>query len=158
MTDAFTKDDTMQVLIMRKETLLLQAESCQIRNILLSEFKECIAFAGSCEWFDITLCSTRKILLPYALQYHPHLKKFRLLYRRSLECNDRRLHPFHHQIANQVLMRLLSQRVSALLAIPWIRPVKGHPPTHRPCVNRMINLLFHLDALTPKIRLVYLNR
>lgn len=49
LTNACIKDDTMQVLIMRKETLLLQAESPQARNTLLSEFKECIAFAGSCE-------------------------------------------------------------------------------------------------------------
>lgn len=41
------RDDTMQVLIMRKETLLLQADSSQARNTLLSEFRECIAFAGS---------------------------------------------------------------------------------------------------------------
>jgi hypothetical protein len=49
LTNVYIEDDTMQVLIMRKETLFLQAESSQARNTLLSAFKECIAFAGSCE-------------------------------------------------------------------------------------------------------------
>lgn len=41
--------DTLQVMIMRKETLIIQAKSPAARDNLISEFKECIEFAGSCE-------------------------------------------------------------------------------------------------------------
>lgn len=41
--------DTLQVMIMRKETLIIQAKSPAARDNLVSEFKECIEFAGSCE-------------------------------------------------------------------------------------------------------------
>lgn len=54
----------MQVIIMRKETLLLQAESSGARNMLFSEFKECIAFAGSCEQFLMYLAT---LASPYFL-------------------------------------------------------------------------------------------
>jgi len=32
---------------MRKETLILQTESVQVRNFMMAEFNECIGFAGS---------------------------------------------------------------------------------------------------------------
>ncbi|KAJ6575203.1 hypothetical protein B0H19DRAFT_934307 [Mycena capillaripes] len=41
------QDNAIEIAIMRKETLLVQAESVHVRNFMLAEFKECIAFAGS---------------------------------------------------------------------------------------------------------------
>ncbi|KAJ7110131.1 hypothetical protein C8R44DRAFT_634827 [Mycena epipterygia] len=41
------QDNAIEVAIMRKETLILQTESAHVRNFMLAEFKECIAFAGS---------------------------------------------------------------------------------------------------------------
>ncbi|KAF9044802.1 hypothetical protein BDZ89DRAFT_1058899 [Hymenopellis radicata] len=39
--------DTLQVAVMRKENIILQAESIQARNFMLAEFCECIEFANS---------------------------------------------------------------------------------------------------------------
>ncbi|KAF8922455.1 hypothetical protein CPB85DRAFT_1547938 [Mucidula mucida] len=39
--------DTLQVAVMRKENIILQAESTQARNFMLAEFRECIEFANS---------------------------------------------------------------------------------------------------------------
>ncbi|KAJ7487687.1 hypothetical protein B0H11DRAFT_1720855 [Mycena galericulata] len=41
------QDNAIEIAIMRKETLIIQAESAHVRNFMLAEFKECIAFAGS---------------------------------------------------------------------------------------------------------------
>ncbi|KAF8898645.1 hypothetical protein BD779DRAFT_26630 [Infundibulicybe gibba] len=41
------QDNALQIAIMRKETLTLEAESLQMRNHLLSEFRQCIDFANS---------------------------------------------------------------------------------------------------------------
>ncbi|KAJ7181743.1 hypothetical protein C8R43DRAFT_870034 [Mycena crocata] len=41
------QDNALEIAIMRKETILVQAESAHVRNFMLAEFRECIAFAGS---------------------------------------------------------------------------------------------------------------
>ncbi|KAJ6610077.1 hypothetical protein B0H10DRAFT_2294124 [Mycena sp. CBHHK59/15] len=41
------QDNAIEVAIMRKENLILQTESAQVRNFMLAEFRECISFAGS---------------------------------------------------------------------------------------------------------------
>ncbi|KAJ7925866.1 hypothetical protein B0H13DRAFT_2229483 [Mycena leptocephala] len=41
------QDNAIEIAIMRKETLIVQAESVHVRNFMLAEFRECIAFAGS---------------------------------------------------------------------------------------------------------------
>ncbi|KAJ7225440.1 hypothetical protein GGX14DRAFT_349184 [Mycena pura] len=41
------QDNALEVAIMRKETLYVQTESVHVRNFMLAEFKECIAFSGS---------------------------------------------------------------------------------------------------------------
>ncbi|KAJ7706091.1 hypothetical protein B0H17DRAFT_919770 [Mycena rosella] len=41
------QDNAIEIAIMRKETLILQTESAHVRNFMLAEFRECIAFAGS---------------------------------------------------------------------------------------------------------------
>ncbi|KAJ6604733.1 hypothetical protein DFH09DRAFT_898860 [Mycena vulgaris] len=41
------QDNAIEVAIMRKETLILQTESAHMRNFMLAEFRECIAFASS---------------------------------------------------------------------------------------------------------------
>ncbi|KAJ7254028.1 hypothetical protein B0H12DRAFT_1017352 [Mycena haematopus] len=41
------QENAIEIAIMRKETLIIQAESVHVRNFMLAEFKECIAFAGS---------------------------------------------------------------------------------------------------------------
>ncbi|KAJ7783876.1 hypothetical protein DFH07DRAFT_208579 [Mycena maculata] len=41
------QDNAIEIAIMRKETLIIQVESTHVRNFMLAEFKECIAFAGS---------------------------------------------------------------------------------------------------------------
>ncbi|KAJ7837527.1 hypothetical protein B0H14DRAFT_3087209 [Mycena olivaceomarginata] len=43
------QDNAIEIAIMRKESLIIQAESVHVRNFMLAEFKECIAFAGSCQ-------------------------------------------------------------------------------------------------------------
>ncbi|KAJ7038107.1 hypothetical protein C8F04DRAFT_951678 [Mycena alexandri] len=40
-------DNAIEIAIMRKETIIVQTESVHVRNFMLAEFKECIAFAGS---------------------------------------------------------------------------------------------------------------
>ncbi|KAF7320401.1 hypothetical protein MKEN_00824900 [Mycena kentingensis (nom. inval.)] len=41
------QDNALEIAIMRKETLIVQAESVHVRNFMLAEFKECISFAAS---------------------------------------------------------------------------------------------------------------
>ncbi|KAF8216138.1 hypothetical protein K438DRAFT_1560299 [Mycena galopus ATCC 62051] len=41
------QDNAIEIAIMRKESLIIQAESVHVRNFMLAEFKECIAFAGT---------------------------------------------------------------------------------------------------------------
>ncbi|KAJ6519909.1 hypothetical protein C8R45DRAFT_808827 [Mycena sanguinolenta] len=41
------QENALEIAIMRKETLIIEAESAHVRNFMLAEFKECIAFAGS---------------------------------------------------------------------------------------------------------------
>ncbi|CAK5280553.1 unnamed protein product [Mycena citricolor] len=41
------QDNALEVAIMRKETLIIEAESVHVRNFMLAEFQECIAFASS---------------------------------------------------------------------------------------------------------------
>lgn len=41
------QDNVVQVAIMRKETLILQVETKDVRDFMLAQFKECIEFAGS---------------------------------------------------------------------------------------------------------------
>ncbi|KAF7306995.1 hypothetical protein MIND_00492300 [Mycena indigotica] len=41
------EDNALEIAIMRKETLIIQAESVHVRNFMLAEFRECIAFASS---------------------------------------------------------------------------------------------------------------
>lgn len=41
--------NSINVVIMRKETLVLTAESQSLRDTMFAEFKECIAFASSRE-------------------------------------------------------------------------------------------------------------
>ncbi|KAF7310974.1 hypothetical protein HMN09_00640700 [Mycena chlorophos] len=41
------QDNALEIAIMRKETLHIQAESVHVRNFMLAEFKECISFASS---------------------------------------------------------------------------------------------------------------
>jgi hypothetical protein len=40
-------DNILQVAVMRKETLILEAETKEVRDFMLAQFKECIEFAGS---------------------------------------------------------------------------------------------------------------
>ncbi|KAJ7597131.1 hypothetical protein C8J56DRAFT_1041358 [Mycena floridula] len=47
VTEVPGQDNVLQVAIMRKETLILHAESAKVRNFMLTEFKECIEFASS---------------------------------------------------------------------------------------------------------------
>ncbi|KAJ7619111.1 hypothetical protein DFH06DRAFT_1273849 [Mycena polygramma] len=41
------QDNAIEIAIMRKETIIVQAESAHVRNFMLAEFKECINFAAS---------------------------------------------------------------------------------------------------------------
>ncbi|KAJ7169962.1 hypothetical protein C8R46DRAFT_994531 [Mycena filopes] len=41
------QDNAIEIAVMRKETLIVQTESVHVRNFMLAEFRECIAFAGS---------------------------------------------------------------------------------------------------------------
>lgn len=45
--------NSLQVAIMRKETLVLQAESNEVRNFMMAQFKECIEFAGSGQFIQV---------------------------------------------------------------------------------------------------------
>jgi len=51
-------DNVLQVAIMRKEFLFLETPSREQRNILINHFKDCIDFAGSCQYFIFTLSAT----------------------------------------------------------------------------------------------------
>ncbi|KAF7339399.1 hypothetical protein MSAN_02153800 [Mycena sanguinolenta] len=42
------QENALEIAIMRKETLIIEAESAHVRNFMMAEFKECIAFAASC--------------------------------------------------------------------------------------------------------------
>ncbi|KAJ7631001.1 hypothetical protein FB45DRAFT_747624 [Roridomyces roridus] len=41
------QDNAIAIAIMRKETLIVQTESAHVRNFMMAEFKECIAFSAS---------------------------------------------------------------------------------------------------------------
>ncbi|KAF9460804.1 hypothetical protein BDZ94DRAFT_1168832 [Collybia nuda] len=47
VSDVPDQPNSLQVAIMRKETLIIQAESREVRNFMMNQFKECIEFAGS---------------------------------------------------------------------------------------------------------------
>ena len=47
LSDYSLTENSINVMIMRKETLILTAESQYLRDTMFAEFKECIAFASS---------------------------------------------------------------------------------------------------------------
>jgi hypothetical protein len=63
---------------MRKETLILQAETKEVRDFMLAQFKECIEFAGSGQSFTFPITARFNVFLQF-LQCPNNLRRRCLL-------------------------------------------------------------------------------